>query len=264
MRSYWLDLHNPAQRILYKFGLSARGKTELEILKKLSQSSANVYNLNQKIRCNIDVHYSTVLRALRRLEEKMLVRVVSQRNSGRREKIYVCTLLGQLVVALAKKGISGAVRILAENSKSFRECIQVHSSFNYDYQSMMTESLILNNLNTKKMQPVFLSELDDNVRTIELEWIKENIVRALFYDPSANDFDRGLIDSDYRISLYVPLSRSEILRYLRKIVHISWIRDFVIQFIEQYIEKENEWLQALKDFTMEAKLARTRALEEID
>jgi DNA-binding PadR family transcriptional regulator len=262
MRSYWLNLHKPAQRILYKFGLSARGKTELEILKKLSQGSTNVYKLNRKIKSDTDVHYSTVLRALRRLEKKRLVKVVSQENSGRHEKKYACTLLGQLVVALAKKGISGAVRIVAEISKSFRECIRVHSSVNYDYKSMMMELVILNLLNSKKAETVTPSELDEQVRNIELEWIKENIVRALFYDSSANDFNHGRIDNDYRISLYVPLSRSEILRYLRKIVHINWMSDYVIQFIELYIEKENEWLQALKDFKMDAKIARTRSLEE--
>jgi len=267
MRSYWLDLHKPAQRILYRFGLSARGKTELEILKKLSQGSTNVYKLNRKTKCDIDVHYSTVLRALRRLEKKRLVKVVSQGNSGRREKKYACTILGQLVVALAKKGMSGAVRIVAESSKSFRECIRVHSfvrsRINYDYESMMMELVILNLKNTKKVESVIPSELDEHVRNIELEWIRENIVNALFHDSSANHFHRGRIDSDYRISLYDPLSRSEILRYLRKIVHTSWMRDFVIQFIEHYIEKENEWLQALKDFKMEVKLARTRALEEV-
>lgn len=267
MCSYWLDLSNPAHRILYKFGLSARGKTELEILKELSKGSTNVYELKWKRLRDNDVHYSTVLRALRRLEKKKLVRVVSQRVSGHREKTYACTLVGALVVELARNGMSGAARIVAESSKSFRECIRVHSfvrsRINYDYESMMMELVILNLKNTKKVESVIPSELDEHVRNIELEWIRENIVNALFHDSSANHFHRGRIDSDYRISLYDPLSRSEILRYLRKIVHTSWMRDFVIQFIEHYIEKENEWLQALKDFKMEVKLARTRALEEV-
>jgi hypothetical protein len=50
MLSYWLDLSNPAHRILYKFGLSARGKNELEILKNLLHGSANVYELKKRLR----------------------------------------------------------------------------------------------------------------------------------------------------------------------------------------------------------------------
>jgi DNA-binding PadR family transcriptional regulator len=149
MCSYWLDLSIPAHRILYKFGLSARGKTELEILKNLSKGSANVYELKWKRLRDIDVHYSTVLRALRRLEKKKLVRVVSQRDSGHRGKTYACTLLGNLVVALTKKGLSGAAKIVAENSRSFRECIRIHLSFDSDYPSIMMESVILKILNTK-------------------------------------------------------------------------------------------------------------------
>ena len=110
MCSYWLDLSNPAHRILYKFGLSARGKTELEILKKLSQGSANVYELKWKRLRDIDVHYSTVLRALRRLEKKKLVRVVSQKNSGRRGKTYACTLVGSAGTSTSRSWVA---RLLA-------------------------------------------------------------------------------------------------------------------------------------------------------
>jgi len=251
MCSYWLDLSNPADRILYKFGLSARGKTELEILKKLSQGSANVYKLKWKRLRDIDVHYSTVLRALRRLEKKKLVRVVSQRNVGRREKRYACTLVGDLVVALARNGLSGAERIVAESSKSYRECIAVHLSFDSNYPLAMTESVIWNILNSKRGETTVRSDLDVYVRNVELEWVKTNIVRALFFDLSRPDFDDGY---------YIPLSRPKILRYLRKIVHISWIGDWLVQFIENYIEKENEWLQMLEDFKREVKLARARVL----
>jgi len=255
MCSYWLDLSNPAHRILYKFGLSARGKTELEILKELSKGSTNVYELKWKRLRDNDVHYSTVLRALRRLEKKKLVRVVSQRVSGHREKTYACTLVGALVVELARNGMSGAARIVAESSKSFRECIKVHLSFDSDYPSIMMESVISKILNTKKVEPVIRSELDDYVRNSELEWVKAHIVRALFHDPYGPNFE-----DRYSIHLHSPLSRPEILRYFRKIIHISWIRDFVIRFIEPYTQKENEWLQALEDFKREVKVARAREL----
>jgi len=246
MCSYWLDLHNPAHRILYKFGLSARGKTELEILKELSRGSANVYELKWKRLHNIDVHYSTVLRAFRRLEKKKLVRVISQRDVGRRGKTYACTLIGEFVVALARNGMSGATRIVAESSKSFRECVGAHLSFDSDYPLSMTKSVIWNILESEKGESATHSDLDVYVKNVELEWVKENIVKALFYDPSRPDFE----------GYYHPLSRSEILRYLKKFTHISWISDWLVQIIEKYVEKEKEWLQELEDFKREVKLTR--------
>jgi len=246
MRSYWLDLSNPAHRILYELGLSARGKTELEILKRLSHSSANVYELNKRLR-DIGVHYSTVLRALRRLEKKKLVRVVSERDTGRREKTYACTLIGDLVVALAKNGLSGAARIVAESSKSFRECVEVHLSFNSNYPMSLTESVIRKILKSERGERAVRSDLDVYVRNVESEWVKANIVNALFYDPSQPNFE----DLYYR-----PLSRAEILRYLKKVVHIGRISDWLVQVVEKYVEKEKKWLQALEDFEREVKLAR--------
>jgi len=244
MRSYWLNLSNPAHKILYNFGLSARGKTELEILEELSRGSANVYELKMKRLRDINVHYSTVLRALRQLEKKKLVRVVSSKEVGRRSKTYVCTLLGELVVALSRNGMSGATRIVAESSKSFRECVGAHLSFDSDYPLSMIESVIMNISESEKGETATRSDLDAYVENVELEWVNANIIKAIIYDPSRLDFDE----------YYHTLSRSEILRYLKKITHISWISDRVVQVIENYVEKEKEWLQELEDFKREVKL----------
>jgi DNA-binding PadR family transcriptional regulator len=240
MRSYWLDLSNPAHRILYELGLSARGKTELEILKKLSHGSANMYELTGKLR-DIGVHYSTVLRALRRLEKKKLVRIVSQRDVGRREKKYACSLLGDLVVALAKNGLSGAAQILAESSKDFRECVGVHLSFDSNHSPSLTESVIWSILNSEREELAMRSDLDAYVRNVELEWASYAMYACM---PDFDDWYR---------------KRTNMLRYLNKVVHISWINDFLVQVIEKYIEKEKEWLQGLEDFKREVKLARLYA-----
>lgn len=251
MRSYWLDLSDPAHRILYKFGLSARGKTELEILKRLSHGSANVYELTKRLR-DIGVHYSTVLRALRRLEKKKLVRVVSERDVGRRERTYACTLIGDLVVVLSRSGISGAWRIVAENSKSFHEYVRVHLSFDSEYPLSMTESVIWNIWKSKNGETAVRSDIDVYVRKAVLEWVKANIVRALFYDPSRP----ADIGDGYPHGYYIPLSRPEILRYLKMITHINWISSWIVEVVEKYVKKERDWLQELDDFKREVKLAR--------
>ena len=250
MRSYWLDLSNPAHRILYKFGLSARGKTELEILKKLYYGRANVYELKWKRLQDVDVHYSTVLRALRRLEKKKLVKVLSQREVGRRGKTYACTLVGELVVALARNGLSGATQIVAKSSKSFRECVGVHLPFDSNYPQSMTESIIWNIWNSERGEIAVRSDLDIYVKNVELEWIKANIIKSLFYEPSRHDFDDRY---------HLPLSRPKILRYLKRITHISWISNWLVQVIENYVERENEWLQELEDFKRETKLTQLSA-----
>ncbi len=180
------------------------------------------------------------------MEKKKLVRVVSQRDAGRREKTYACSLLGDLVVALTKNGLSGAAQIVAESSKSFRECVEVHLPFNSNYPLLLTESVIWNVLKSERGEHAVRSDLDIYVRNVELEWVKANIVRALFYDPSQPNFG----DGNY------TLSRPQILRYLKKVTHIGWISDWLVQVVEKYVEKEKEWLQALEDFKREVRLVR--------
>lgn len=218
--------------ILYKLRLK-RGKIELKILEQLSRREANAYELKWKMLRGIDVHYSTVLRALRRLEEKKLVRVVSSSKVGRRSKTYACTLLGELKVVLARKGLRAVAKIIAENSPSFRECLEGHFSFDPNYYLSLTNEVIEEIFWSKSGAMIMRPDLDVYVRKIELRWIEENIIEAL------NN----------------PSSRPIILEYLKKITHIKWISDSVVQVIEKYVENENEWLQTLEDFKREVKLA---------
>lgn len=223
--------------ILYELGLATywgKYRIELKILKQLSLKKANVYELKWKRLRHIDAHYSTVLRALRRLEKKKLVRIVSSNKVGRRKKIYACTLLGELVVTLARNGLRATAQIVAEKSQSFRECVGVHFSFDPDYHFSLTEETIREIARSKRGEMVTSPDLDVYVRNIELKWVRENIIEEL------NDIS----------------SRPKILKYLKKIAHIDWISDWVMQAIEKYAERENEWLQTLEDFRREIKLTR--------
>ncbi|NIO37174.1 hypothetical protein GTO27_05660, partial [Candidatus Bathyarchaeota archaeon] len=254
MRPYWLDLSDPAHKILYVFGLSARGKTELEILKQLSHGSANVYELRRKRLRDIDVHYSTVLRAFRRLEKKKLVKVVSSKKVGRRRKTYDLTLIGKLIVALARNGMNGATKMIADNSQSFRECASVHSSLRpwQDYPSSMTSLIIWNILESGKGETATLADLDFLVRKIELEWARTKLEGVLYNLDEEEYLARGAhpVHLHHFYSLYesaydsFPLSRPEMLKYLRKITHIDWLAEWAVQTIEKYVKRETEWLQA--------------------
>jgi len=209
-------------------------KIELKILKQLRLKRANVYELKWKKLRDVNVHYSTVLRALKRLEQKKLVRIVSLNKVGRRRKIYACTLLGELIVATAEVGLKAGAQIIAESSKSFRECIGVHLGLDPDYPFYLTEEIIWEIARSKRGEMVIRPDLDFYVRNIERRWVRKNIIEELS-----------------NLS-----SRPRILRYLKKITHIDWIRHYVKQGTMQYAKRENEWLQTLEDFGREAKLSR--------
>ena len=222
-------LAHARESILVKLGLITwlgKRKIALEILEQLSRRKANVYELKWKRLRGIDAHYSTVLRALRRLEEKKLVRIVSSSKAGRRKKIYACTLLGELVVVLARDGLRAVAQIVAESSQSFRECVEVHLSFDLDYDIDLTIEVISEILRNRRGEMVTRPDLDVYVRKVELRWFNENIIEEL------NNLS----------------SRPKILKYLRKINHINWISDWMMQAIEKYAERENEWLETLEDF----------------
>lgn len=201
--------------ILYELRLInwlGKKKIEYKILEQLSRQKANVYEIKWKRLRGIDAHYSTVLRALRRLEEKKLVRIVSSSKVGRRNKIYACTLLGELVVVLERNGLRAVAQIIAESSPSFRECLGVHFSFDPDYYFSLAIGIIWEILRNRGGEMVMRPDLDVYARRIELRWVKENIIEAL------NN----------------PSSRPMILEYLKKITHINWISDWVVQVIEKY------------------------------
>lgn len=208
--------------ILQKLGLK-EGETELKILAGLSKvtvgEAANVYELSKKLS---DVgHYSTILRALRRLEQKKLVRGVLS-IEGRREKVYFTTFLGDLIIALAHGGWKATAQILAESSSSFRECIKAHFFRNpYRYWSLTRD--IIKILCMRVDVP---PNIEGTVRHSEIDWIKEHIATYL------ND----------------PSCRPWISKYLTKMSHVSWIKSELIPFIDYHIEVEKEWLRTLADF----------------
>jgi DNA-binding PadR family transcriptional regulator len=229
--------HPDRDEILRSFGLITwlgKKKIELRILEELSRQEANVYELKWNRLSTVDSHYSTVLRALRRLEEKKLARIRPSSNVGRRKKIYACTLFGELVAVLARDGMKAIAHTIVKYSPSFRECLRVHSSFDPYYYVDLTGKIISEISESRGAEMVTRNDLDEHVRKVELVWISENIIKSL--------------DN--------PSTRIRILRYLRKIAHIDWISDWIVQVLDKYVEEENEWLQALQDFKREVKTAR--------
>jgi DNA-binding PadR family transcriptional regulator len=215
------DLNN----VLGALGLK-EGGTEFRILMELSKTrTANVYELWKRLP---DVgHYSTVLRAIKRLNfrEKNLVQNWHASKGGRRKTTYTLTLFGDLIVALVKGGWRSAAQLLAESSLSFCECILAHFSRDPYYYWSLTRHII------EEVKPyiiIDIPEIEEIVRRIEINWIKEHITEAL------ND----------------PSSRSWISTYLKRMAHVNWIistRTDLLSFIDSYIKEQEEWLQVLND-----------------
>lgn len=207
--------------ILQGLGLK-EGGTALRVLTELSEAGgANVYELWRKMP-GVG-HYSTVLRALRKLEQENLVRVVPSSGEGRSQKICAMTLYGELILALVKDGWKLAAQLLAEKSSTFRDCIRAHFSRDPYYYWGLTRDIIEE---IKTYIIIDIPDIEEIVRRLEIEWIEAHIVEEL--------------DN--------PSSRLWISKYLKRMSHAGWIRSELLPYLADYIEKERDWLQTLDGF----------------
>jgi DNA-binding PadR family transcriptional regulator len=215
---------------LYSFKTDERGfnvlaeRIEFRILKKLLKiGRANVYEISKSSR---DIgHYSTVLRALRRMEKKNIVQSVSGISSGRKTKIYEVTLLGELIESLGTGGWKLTAEKIAKRSSKFKDCQEAHKSFDQHYYWIQTSTIIENlmRLSENKDLPPNLEEL---VMESEFVWIKTNLIERL------ND----------------RKERSEKLDFLEKLSNIDWIFPIIIRYINEYTEEWREWLKNIDNF----------------
>jgi hypothetical protein len=221
---------NPRPMGLRLQGLK-EGEIKLRILMELSKAGqTNVYKLWKRL--HDGGHYSTVLRALRVLKLLNLVKVVPSNETERNARVYTITRFGELILALVKGGWRSVAQLLAEVSPSFRECIIVHFSHDPYYYWKLARDVIREYVKavwehlSDDIDIASLLDIEEIVKRIELDWIKENIVEQ-FNDPS---------------------SRPLISKYIKRMSHISWVKSELLPFIDDYIEEKKEWLRILNDF----------------
>lgn len=223
---------NAILRRLRLHGLN-EGGIKLRILMELSEAGqTNVYQLWKRLHDEHARYYTTVLRALHPLKTMHLVRVVPSSGTGRSERIYAITLLGDLILALVKGGWKSAAELLAERSPSFRECIRAHFSRDpYRYWSLTRDVIeeyvkIAWEYIATDVDIDSFTDVEEIVRRYEIEWVKEHIVNEL------ND----------------PSSRLWISKYLKKMSQVDWIWSELLSFLDDHIAQEKEWLQTLDEF----------------
>ena len=145
----------------------------LELLLRLK--SANVYEISK----SKDVgHYSTVLRGLRRMEKKNLVHSILKNAQGRYKKIYYVTLLGRLLVYLAKDGWKGTAQKIAQESSNFRDCQTIHELYDpvyyWHFTKNILETLIQKTSNNQEIDlELIVSETEFNQIEIIIERLSQ-------------------------------------------------------------------------------------------
>lgn len=194
------------------------------ILKKLLKlGSANVYELAKSSK-NAG-HYSTILRALRRMEKQGLVKVVSMDNiGGRSQKVYEVTLLGELVESLARGGWKEVGEKVTAMTPRFRDCQKVHEDFD-PYYWRLAYSIVESLMRTSMPSSVDI-DLEKVVTKNESEWINANIIKKL------DD----------------PQDMSQNLHYLEKLSNIQWIGVMITQLLDEYCRERETWLKTLYAF----------------
>lgn len=192
------------------------------ILKKLLQlGRANVYELAKSSK-NAG-HYSTILRALRRMEKSTLVKVVPiDSTGGRKQKVYEVTLLGELVESLASGGWKGVAEKIAAMAPRFQDCQKAHEHFDPYYYWRLAHSVIWSLMRTSMPSNVDV-DLERVVTETEGEWIKANIIKKL------ND-TRALSQNSH---------------YLEKLSNIQWIGSMITQMLDEYCREWETWLKTL-------------------
>jgi len=159
-------------------------------------------------------HYPTVLRTLKKLEEKRLVQIVSE-NGIRGERIYAPTLFGTLLHYALRDEKTRLVEIISQSSSLFQEMLEsLGTDFSQDYTYMIVREMVSDVAGGKS-------------RTID------NILEEYFSEAIDNDLINIDIDKKYR---------NEVIKFAK----VEWLRKLTIKLIETEIQSYEKLTQELR------------------
>lgn len=227
--------------ILRNFGLR-EGKIELLVLSNLSDVELpSVYGLWKNLPTY--AHYTTILRVLKRLEEKGLVKLAFSRKEGRHLKKYTATSWGRLIAALAKGGWKAAARVAAEESSRFKECVLAHQSLNPYYYLGLTRNVISDWTTRTKVEK--FQEFDEQYRgkfgptkTKELysSWYKRKREQLNIDDlVMQNEYNHI---QDYFLNYFDGDSLPATLKEMKILSQVGWIKTIVMSVIDEYLDEQ--------------------------
>ena len=188
-------------------------KTEEEILTTMiTLKSGNAYS---SWKASGLKHYPTVLRTLKKLEEKRLVQVMSE-NGIRGERIYAPTLFGTLLNSALKDEKTRLKEIISQNSTRFQqllESLETDDSLNYTY--MVVHEMVLDIVGGKS-------------RTID--------------DILNEYFDLVIVNEVTNIHLGEgEKHKNEVIKFAK----VEWLRKLTIEIIEGEIESSEKLIKEL-------------------
>jgi DNA-binding PadR family transcriptional regulator len=202
-----------------------KARNEFRILNRLEKlKKANVYRIAKSLK---DAgHYSTILRALRRMEKKGLVRSITVNSKNRRQKTYEVTLLGNAITVLAKENWRHAADEIAQRSSRFLECQRIFQTLGLEYYHYLTYRVIESLMYPTKLREAEadLEQVEQAVTEANVNWLKQKIIPKL---------------SDLAM-------RSEGLRQIEQLASISWMQSITAQCTEEYILETKNWLKKIE------------------
>jgi predicted transcriptional regulator len=205
------------------WGLKARN--EFRILKKLVKlGHANVYRLSKSLK---DAgHYSTILRALRRMERKGLVRSVIEEHKSRGQKTYEATLLGEVIKSLAERDWESAAEKIGTQSPRFRDCQRMHQILGSDYYHYLTYYVVESLMYPKTTMSIEAEQEQVEMAVTErnAKWIEKEIM------PRLNNLE----------------TRSASLHQIEEFVKIPWMKSIAIHCLEEYSSEMRDWLKTIE------------------
>jgi len=176
-------------------------RTEAKILDTIvKEKSGNAYSLWKASGLK---HYPTVLRALKKLEEKRLVQVLSEKGM-RGERTYTPTLVGTLITYKVKGEEKKIVEMVEKNSSLFRELYKIDKDDNW---ALRVFSEIMMDF-YRKIEP---RSFDAIIRKEVESWLDDYFLNRLGEDPE----------------------------WITKLSKVKWIRPLALKLIEDEID----WLK---------------------
>lgn len=184
-------------------------KTESKIMETLMRTkNGNAYGLWKASKLK---HYPTVLRTLRKLDEKNLVEILSK-DGVRRETTYAPTVQGSFIFYILRNEEEELLDFLMENSRLFKEFHEVQKDRNWMY-SIVRESF----------------------------WVERRVKKT-----SIDALLRSVVElnvGDYLSNLcFDQKARKELKEFWK----VSWIKPIIIESIEHEIDLDK---RELKDLT---------------
>ena len=175
-------------------------KTEAKILDTIvTTKSGNAYGLWKTSGLK---HYPTVLRTLKKLEEKRLVQVLSE-SGTRGERIYAQTLIGILVSHIFNNEKKKIVEMVAENSSLFREFYKIEKDDAWAF------------------------------------FVAQDIILDVYRKEEPRSFDKAIfdrVDGSLVDCIINPLDEDNV-EWIMKLSKVKWIKQLAIERIKDEINR---------------------------